>query len=298
MNVVEAYLGESLALLCAIAWAVAVILFKKSGETVHPIGLNLFKNLLAIALLTPSIYLLGESVFHSAPASHYVLLFLSGALGIGVADTLFLKSLNSLGAGLSAIVVCMYSPFIIALSFLYLGEALTLSQFVGVSLILLAVLAATGKQNSSGVERKGLLTGILWGILSQAANAVGVVAVKPVLEISPLFWVTEIRLVGGVLAILMILAFHPSRVRIVRSVVSARSWGYTVSGSFFGAYLAMLLWLAGMKFTQASVASALNQTSTIFIFVLAALFLKEKVTILRAVGIALGFSGALLVTFG
>jgi drug/metabolite transporter (DMT)-like permease len=140
--------------------------------------------------------------------------------------------------------------------------------------------------------------GILWGVLSQAANAVGVVAVKPILEASPLLWVTQIRLVGGVLALIAILAFHSSRWPIVRSVFSTRGWGYTVSGSFAGAYLAMLLWLGGMKFTQASVASALNQTSTIFVFILAVVFLREKVTVLRVVGIALGFTGALLVTFG
>jgi drug/metabolite transporter (DMT)-like permease len=114
-------MGEALALLCAIAWAVAVILFKKSGETVHPVGLNFFKNLLAIVFLAPTIYVFGGTILHPAPASCYIVLLLSGALGIGIADTLFFKSLNALGAGLSAIVVCMYSPFIIALSFLYLG---------------------------------------------------------------------------------------------------------------------------------------------------------------------------------
>jgi drug/metabolite transporter (DMT)-like permease len=85
---------------------------------------------------------------------------------------------------------------------------------------------------------------------------------------------------------------------IVRSLYAAKSWGYTISGSFAGAYLAMLVWLAGMKYTQASIASALNQMSSIFIFILAALVLHEKVTLLRVVGIILGVTGAVLVTFG
>lgn len=298
MGLIDSYLGEVFALLCAMAWAIAVILFKKSGETVHPIGLNLFKDVLAAVLLVPTIYILGETLFRPAPAGQYVLLLLSGALGIGVADTLFFKSLNALGAGLSAIVVCMYSPFTIALSYLYLGEALTLIQFAGVAFILFAVLTAIGMNNSTGAPRRSILAGVLWGVLSQAANATGVVVIKPILEISPLVWVTEVRLIGGVAALVLFLMLHKSRKTIIRSILSAKSWGYTLSGSFFGAYVAMLLWLAGMKFTQASTASALNQTSTIFIFVFAAIFLKEKVTILRVIGIVLGFSGALLVTFG
>ena len=46
------YFGEAMALLSAIVWALAVILFKKSGEVVHPVGLNLSKNALAAVLLS------------------------------------------------------------------------------------------------------------------------------------------------------------------------------------------------------------------------------------------------------
>ncbi len=298
MDIINSHLGETFSLLAAINWAFAVILFRKSGETVHPIGLNLFKNTLSIVLLVPTIYIFGQTLFYPAPSSHYLLFLFSGALGIGLADTLFFKSLNLLGAGLSAIVTCMYSPFIIILSFLYLDEALTLVQFVGVVVILFAVLAAAGRENSSDVSRKAVLRGILLGVLSMACNAVSVVAIKPVLEISPLLWVTEIRLIGGAVVLLVVLALHSSRRTIIRSVFSAKHWGYTVSGSFMGAYLAMIIWLAGMKYTQASIAAAINQTSTIFTFVFAALLLREKVTLLRVLGIVLGFSGALLVTFG
>jgi len=59
----------------------------------------------------------------------------------------------------------------------------------------------------------------------------------------------------------------------------------------------MVLWLAGMKYTQASIASALNQMSNVFIFIFAALLLKEKLTVFRIIGIVLGFIGSLLVTF-
>jgi drug/metabolite transporter (DMT)-like permease len=56
------------------------------------------------------------------------------------------------------------------------------------------------------------------------------------------------------------------------------------------------VWIAGMKHTQASIASALNQMSTIFIFVLAAIFLKEKVTRTKLLAVVLAMLGALLVS--
>ena len=41
------YFGELLALLSPMAWAVAVILFRKTGEKVPPVPLNLVKNSVA-----------------------------------------------------------------------------------------------------------------------------------------------------------------------------------------------------------------------------------------------------------
>lgn len=69
-------------------------------------------------------------------------------------------------------------------------------------------------------------------------------------------------------------------------------------GSFLGAYLSMVIWMGGMKYTQASIASALNQTSNVFIFILAALLLKEPVNLIRMIAIILAFAGVVIVTLG
>jgi drug/metabolite transporter (DMT)-like permease len=292
------YLGQSLALLTAIFWAFAVILFKKSGETVHPVALNLFKNFLALFLLVPTIYLFGESFSGPFDTNEILLLMVSGALGIGIADTLFFKSLNLLGAGLSAIVDCLYSPSIIILAFLWLGETLTALQIFGLVMIISAVLTISKADNSNGVSSRNLLLGILWGVLAMVTMAVGIVMIKPLLTVSPLMLLTEIRLVGGIIVLGVVLLFHPARKKIVMPTMTRRSMVYLVSGSFLGAYMAMILWLAGMKFTKASIAAALNQTSNIFIFIFAAMFLREPITPRRIVGIVMGVTGAFIVTFG
>jgi len=295
---VSSHLGEFMALSTAVTWAVAVVLFKKSGEIVHPVGLNLFKNVLATLLFLPTMWLWGEALLRPVPIGDYLLVLVSGALGIGIADTLFFKCLNTLGASLTAIIDCLYSPFTIGLSMLWLGESLSTWQLVGAILVVSAVLTVTRGKNSHGGDRRTILLGVLWGVLSVAAMAVGIVMVKPLLDRSPLLWVTEVRLLGGVAVLLAVLLFHPSRRNIVRSIVSRQRWIYTLSGSFIGAYVSMILWLAGMKYTQVSVAAVLNQTNNVFIFILAALFLREKTTILRVIGIVLGVGGTILVTFG
>jgi len=291
------YLGEAAALATALVWALAVILFKKSGESVHPVGLNMFKSLLAAILFVPTAWFFGETLLRPVPSEEYLLLFISGALGIGIADTLFFKSLNILGAGLTAIVDCLYSPSIIGLSMIWLGETLTFWQLVGVTMIVSAVLSIMVERHAKVTDRRRILVGIGWGALAMLSMAVGIVMIKPLLDRSPLIWSTEVRLLGGLAVLAAVLVFHPSRRAIVASVRAPRSWAYTLSGSFFGAYLAMVLWLAGMKFTQAATAAALNQTSNIFVFIFAALMLKERITPVRVAAIILAVAGALLVTF-
>ncbi len=298
MTGLETYLGQAMALGAAVVWAVAVILFKKSGESVHPIGLNFFKGVLSATLLIPTIWLYGETLFRDVPAVDYWMLFASGALGIGIADTLFFMSLNSLGAGRSAIVDCLYSPSIISLSIIFLGESLTSWQIVGTTLIVSAVLSILWDKPEVTTDRRKVLLGVLWGALAMITMAVGIVMIKPLLAESPLLWATEIRLFGGLAILVLVWLFHPARKAIAASIMAPQRWVYTWSGSFLGAYLSMILWLGGMKYTQASTAAALNQTSNIFIFIFAALILKEKITTVRLIAIALGVAGACLVTFG
>ena len=298
IDLISTHLGEALALLTAVVWAVAIILFKRSGEAVHPLGLNFFKNSLATILLIPTMMIAGETIFRVAPAWEYGLLLLSGAFGIGLGDTLFLKSLNNLGAGLSAIVICLYSPVIIVLSLIFLGESLSFWQVVGALVIVSAVLSASLERTSKDLDRSMIIKGIAYGAAAQLVNGIAIVMIKPLLDRSPLLWVTEVRLIGGVVVLAMVLAVHSRRRSIMASVVSRARWGYTLSGSFTGAYLAMMLWLGGMKLTQASTASALNQTSNVFIFIFAWLILKEPISRIRVIGIVAAVGGAFLVTFG
>lgn len=291
------YLGEIFSLLCALAWAVAVILFRKSGESVHPLALNYFKDVLAVVLFIPTIFILGETNPKDATLTDYLILLTSGAIGIGIGDTLFFKGLNILGAGLQAIVDCLYSPFVIALSMIWLGERLSFWQYFGVILIIGAVLLATYEKNPQRLSRSDLFKGSLFSVLAVMAMAVGIVMVKPLLDRSPLIWLTEVRLIGGVCFLSLVFIFHKKRKPVLNTLRATRSWRYVISGSICGAYLSMILWLAGMKFTKASIASALNQTSNLLIFVLAAIFLKELITLRRALAIVVAVAGVFLVTF-
>jgi len=293
------HLGETLALASAVVWAVAVILFRVSGKDVHPIGLNLFKNLFALLLLLAVMPLLHKPLFPDATLTETGLLLLSGFLGIAVSDTLFFMSLNIVGASLAAIVDCFYSPFVIILSYVFLSERLNGWQLSGVLLIITAVLTIARKSRGKDerISRKDLIRGIILGVLAMLFVAVGIVLVKPMLAGVGIFWATGVRLVGGTLGVLAFLLLHPKRREVLLPLLDLSNWKVMVPASFLGSFLSLLFWMGGMKFAFASVAAILNQMNTIFIFILAAVFLKEKATPWKIAAIVLAFIGAFLASY-
>ncbi len=293
------YAGEISALLAPLAWSFAVILFRITGQRVSPIPLNLFKNILSLFLFVATAILTGQGVVRDVPSSQIVLLVASGAIGIGISDTLFFMTLNRLGAGLQAIVNTSYSPSIILLSVLFLGEVLTPLQLLGVAFILGAVLAVARMKGPSGkVEPKQRALGILFGILAALTQAVSIVMIKPMLDDAPLFWANTWRIFGGIATMLLIFPFLRGRRKMLKELLDRSVWPAMIPASLIGTYVSLVFWLAGMKYTQASTASALNQTSTLFTFLLAAMLLREPVTAKRILGVIAGMGGVLLVIFG
>jgi len=221
---------------------------------------------------------------------------LSGILGIAFSDWLFFTALVRLGAELTAIVDCAYSPFVIGLSFLFLGERMNGVQLVGVVLIIGAVILITRKKSDDRISRRELLSGVGIGVISMFLTAGGVVMVKPYLAGISILWATLIRMAGGAAAGAVLWAAHPRRRELLRPLRTGANYKILIPASILSAYISVLIWLAGMKYTQASIASALNQLNTIFIFILAAVILKEKITPLKAGAVILAFSGAILVS--
>src|SRR5262252_1881031 len=165
--------GEILSLACAVSWAFVLILFRHTGRSVHPFALNLFKNVIAFGLFIPTILLWYGPRLPEVTTSNLGRLFLSGFLGLGVADTLVFTSLNVLGAGVMAIVECMYSPFVILFSIIFLGETLTRVQELGCALVIAAVFMASVTVNVRGVPQRDVRRGIGIGVTAILLIAAG-----------------------------------------------------------------------------------------------------------------------------
>lgn len=290
--------GEAYALGCAIAWALAVIVFRRCGERVGPFSLNLFKNGFAAATLLPIALILARHQPLVLSGADWALLLMSGFLGLCLADWLFFRGLNLLGAGGIAIVECFYVPLIVVLSMLLLGERMNLQQGGGALLVVTGVAVAEYVPKREAVARRRQLAGMAYGVTGLLMMGLGIVPIKPILERNPVLPIMEIRLVIGFLTALPLTRW------IERPPAGARRfhWGlpyrWMVLGAILGTWIAMTFWISGFKYTDTSTAAVLNQTSVFFVILFAALFLGERPTLRKLAGAGLGFTGVVVVALG
>ncbi len=291
------YIGEILSLSAALFWAIGVIFFKLAGERMPPLALNLYKNCVALVLLPITMLIASEAFFPEVPLKWWLLMAGSGVIGIAVADTMFFFSLEKLGAGLTAVVDTSYTPLMLGMSFFFLSEDMAPKSLVGAVLIMGALLVGSAAKPDKGKTRRDIVVGTVVGILGIFLMAISIVMIKGILSHVSVLWATTVRITAATVVLIPIMIFHPRGQILFKSALSSKTWTRAFPAAVFGTYLAMIVWLGGMKYIDVHRSALLNQMSAIFIFIFAVIFLKEPLTRRRLLAISLAAAGAFLVAY-
>lgn len=287
------HLGELLALLAPLCWSVAVILYKRSAA-LPPAGLTLFKNSLALGLLTLTLILAGIPVPLDRSAADWARLAASGVLGLTIADTLLFEGLRRIGAARLAVVDTVYAPMMVLLAWAFLGETPAGAFLVGAVAVVGGVALASIDPAALRVRpgppgEVALGTGL--ALLAITGTAVGLLIVRPVLQDANLVEVTWARLLFGVVAQAGFMAATGRREALVAFTPSP-VWRTLVPAALLGTYVSLLLWLGGFKWAPASVAAVLNQVATVYLLLLARFVLHEELKPRQVAGGLLAAAGA------
>mgnify|MGYP003393199995 CR=1 FL=1 len=291
------YWGDLASLGSALSWSIAVIFFQFAGAKVRIIPLNIFKNTLAIGLIILSMWISGDTGWPQLTLSQWGLIALSGFLGVTLGDAFLVAALNRTGAGMQAIVSCVYAPMIIFFAYLMFAEVLPPLTMVGGFIVISAVLlsAWSPQQQLSGQDR---LWGIIDGCLTHATTAIAILMVRDLFSAVTVLWLTAARLIFGQIALVGGSFLWGGRKFLFEAFTLETGKRWVVLATFFGTYLSLLFWMLGFKYTLAGRAAIYNQLSTIFIIVLATVILKEKFTRQKVLAVILAIAGATLVSLG
>ena len=288
------HLGDLLAVGSALAWAIAVLAFREL-KAFEPMAVNFFKNVVASVMLLVTMLAMGVRFDTDRSALDWGALLLSGFLGLAVADTLFLAGLRRIDASVAAIADCAYSPTVLLLSTLVLGEVLHPGLLIGAPLVVLGLAIVSWERSSTTkkIDRVGFALAIL-GVIT---TAIGVVLAKGALDRSHLLEATTIRLCAGSLGVL---AFGVASGRTKELFTLFRpqpAWKAAFVATVFGTYVSMLLWLGGMKYGSASRAALLNQLGAVFVLAFSAMG-GEAVPLRRWLGASVAIVGVMVVLLG
>ena len=291
------HLGEICALLAPMGWAVALILFKRT-EGAPPLALNLFKNTVGVVLLSATMVALGIAVPTDRSVEDWARVIGSGVLGLAVADTFLFEGLKRIGAARFALVDTTYAPMIVLLSWVLFGEAPTTAIVGGGAAVVVGVtVASVDPRDLKFSGGREIAIGMVSAFLAVLGTATAVLIAKPVLVNSDLIEITWTRLTAGLTAMVLWAAATGKLREATTAFRPGTDWKTLVPASFFGTYLSLIFWLGGYKWAPAAVAAVLNQLATVYILVLARVFLRERIAPRQAVGSLVAATGALWIVW-
>ena len=287
-------MGDLYAVITAVCWSSAVILFDISTKNFTAIQLNVLKNFIGVFGFILTI------VLFSIPSPNFsqqdiFTLALSGFLGILIADGLFLESLRRLGSGISAIVSTIYTPTVFIIAFILFNETINQQSYIGGVFVLIGITISVF-QPPTNIKKRDLYIGILFGIMANIITAYSVLIIKPIMKNNPVVYVALYRFSIGFIFGILINILKSGIKQVTQIFKQGLTNQYVVFGAFLGTYLSVIFWLAGYKYTLAGRAAIYNQLSTVFIIILARLFLKEPMTSKKIIGVSLAIFGAMIVS--
>ncbi len=284
----------------ALLWALASVLFTRLGEKLRSVEINFLKGILALVLLTGTLFGLGEGLT-TIPTLAFILLIISGAIGIGLGDTAYLQSLQQIGARRTLLLAMLAPPMTGVLAWIFLGETLPAAAWAGILVTILGVAWVISERTPNGSRSSvSLLKGIGFGLLAALAQSIGVILSRAALTQTSVSSLQSaiLRLLAGVLLLFLWMKLSRQPVVTWRNFRQSRQLvGMILAATLIGTYLAIWLQQISIDLAPAGIAQTLLSTSPIFILPISALG-GEKVSLRSILGALIAMAGIWLLFGG
>lgn len=240
-----------LALVSAILFSGASVIFARFSVSHSSLWMNLTKNLTALlAFLLASlgsVLLAGESLegLFGAAGLYF---FLSGFLGLGIGDYFLFRAFQRIGSA-RTLLVFSFSPLFLTLEgFLVFGQQLNFGQ--GVAILLMMACVWTISFEKFRAEGHWEWKGIAFAFLGVLLDNLGIVLSRQGFDLSPgttAFTSNAVRCVGSLLPLLLWAHFTGERYFSRLRGLRRPELTLAVFASFMGSFLSLSLWLTALK---------------------------------------------------
>lgn len=291
------FAGEIAALSAAFIWAVATIIYARTGNRAPALFLNLVKGTIAVAMLGVTILVLGDAA-PELTTSQWLWLAGSGVVGISIGDSAYFSAIKRVGPSQTLLIESLAPPLTGVLALFFLHEAIGFWAWTGIFLTMSGILWVVTEHHP---QQKSInLPGLGFATLAALCQATGMVMSRQVMvttDITPL-WAALIRLAAASLVLWTLLPLLKPEIVLRRecwrAIGAARNgWAFFTLAVFLGTFLGIWLQQAALKLTDAAIAQTLISVSPLFALGLAVLA-GHKVSRRSLVGALITLAGVAL----
>ena len=194
----------------AASWTYACFIWRSQTQKYKTIDINLIKNIIAFLVFTPAFI----NISATTELKNILMLLVSVIIGIGLGDTFYLKSLQTIGTRKTLSVETL-SPLMAAFSGeIFINEDLTIKSWVGIITVSISLFIILKKENdfkdeNSPFSEKNNFKIFAFPFLSVLCAVLGGLFARMVFlqsNLSP-FITTEIRLLGAIIFLITLKGF-------------------------------------------------------------------------------------------
>ena len=288
-----------LAILAALCWSVSSLISVDISRAIGGLVFNRLRLFFVSIMLI--LYTTAIDTWKTIELDLLNIIILSGVIGVFFGDTLLFIALQKIGPRRNNILFALAAPFTILLNIFFLKQNMTLIELIGCFTVFIGVVIAiaygTNKENSHRWEsiEGSLYLGIIFGILAALCQAIGLIIMKPILDlgVDP---IASAAVRTSVSAILLSFTFMSNNKYLVSlNPITMKLVFKSIISGFLGMALGMSLLLVALQHADAGIVATLSSTSPVLVLFLIWVLTKKLPTLGAWIGTVLAIVGTGLI---
>jgi drug/metabolite transporter (DMT)-like permease len=268
-----------LAILAAMCWSVASLI---SADITRLIGGLVFNRL---RLFFVSIMLIAyTTMINTWETVHFEylnIIIISGIIGIFLGDTFLFIALQKIGPRRNNILFSLAAPFTVLLNIFFLKKQMSAENLLGCFVVFIGVVIAVAFGSNKKVDHRwetiqgSIIVGISFGILAALCQALGLIMMKPILDlgVDP---IASAAIRTSISCLMLSFTFFLRSKNFTSPIPLNLSILFkSIISGFLGMALGMSLLLIALQNADAGIVATLSSTSPIMILFLIWILTKE-----------------------
>lgn len=289
------FIGEISALITAILWAVSSYFFANAINRIGSLSVNFLRLLISLLLLIPTILIF--NIWETISLRQWILLMMSGIIGLSVGDALFFKSLEYLSPRIGTLVTSLSPAISAIMAYFFLTERISFINVTGMIIALSGVMIVVLKKEENTGNAKNsheLNKGLMYAFLYTLGQGGGIILARFAYDEGRVnsITATAIRIFP---AALVLLPFFLIKVKSVKPKVvfqnDKKIFNNVFIATVLSAYIGMVLMLVSVTQTSIAVASTIMGTVPIIQLIISKYYFKERLTFRSYAGAFINVAG-------